>query len=83
MRLWCYAHPGCLVKSYGCRKAAEQGQARAQDNLGDCYYYGNGIEQDYQTAVEWYRKAAEQRYARAQYDLGYCYEQGQGIEIDG
>lgn len=32
----------------------------AQNELGDCYYYGLGVEQNYEEAVKWYRKSAEQ-----------------------
>ena len=42
------------------RKAANQGHARAQCNLGECYYFGYGVEQSYEEAVKWFRKAAEQ-----------------------
>ena len=49
------------------RKAAEQGHADAQNNLGFMYYTGQGVEQDYKKAVEWYRKAAEQGHADAQF----------------
>ena len=45
------------VKRY--RKAAEQGDAEAQNRLGVCYEYGKGVPQDYQEAVKWYRKAVE------------------------
>ena len=41
-------------------KAAEQGHAAAQYNLGNCYYDGEGVEKDLQKAIEWYTKAAEQ-----------------------
>ena len=41
-------------------KAAEQGDADAQDNLGSCYENGDGVSQDKRKAVEWYIKAAEQ-----------------------
>ena len=64
------------------RKAAEQGDAVAQFNLGNCYYNGKGVTKDYSQAVYWYRKAAEQRVAAAQYNLGYCYLQGQGVSQD-
>lgn len=40
-------------------KAAEQGHAAAQYNLGNCYYDGEGVEKDLQKAIEWYTKAAE------------------------
>ena len=61
------------------QKAAEQGDADAQCNLGRCYEYGNGIDQNYTEAVKWYKKAAEQGYARAQCNLGYCYYHEKGI----
>ena len=36
--------------------------------------------QDYITAVEWYRKAAERGSAHAQCNLGFLYENGQGVQ---
>ena len=47
------------------RKAAEQGHAQAQFNLGVCYALGNGVPQSYTEAVKWFRKAAEQGQAEA------------------
>ena len=41
-------------------KAAEQGHARAQNNLGDCYEKGTGVFQSDLWAIYWYNKAAEQ-----------------------
>ena len=46
-------------------KAAEQGVARAQNNLGWMYEKGRGVAKDDKTAVRWYTKAAEQGHARA------------------
>ena len=42
------------------RKAAEQGDARAQFDLGICYMNGDGVIEDSAEAVKWFRKAAEQ-----------------------
>jgi uncharacterized protein len=42
------------------RKAAEQGYASAQYNLGVMCYNGESVSQDYGQAAAWYRKAAEQ-----------------------
>ena len=42
------------------RKAAEHGNAKAQNNLGFLYQYGFGVAKDEVAAVNWYRKAAEQ-----------------------
>ena len=64
------------------RKAAEQGNATAQFNLGYCYEKGQGVAKDETEAVKWYREAAEQGFALAQCYLGYCYEKGQGVAKD-
>ena len=42
---------------------AEQGDAKAQFNLGVMYGDGLGVKQDYFEEVNWYRKAAEQGHA--------------------
>ena len=64
------------------RAAAEQGNARAQYNLGVCYANGWGVAKDPEQAVYWYRKAAEQGDARAQFNLGVCYANGRGVAKD-
>lgn len=38
-------------------KAAEQGNATAMFNVGNCYAHGYGIPQDDEQAAEWYQKA--------------------------
>ena len=48
------------------RKAADQGLAHAQDNLGRMYANGRGVAKDDAQAVAWYRKAADQGDADAQ-----------------
>jgi len=45
--------------AYWFTKAAEQGDATAQNNLGVCYENGMGVERDRKKAVYWYTKAAE------------------------
>ncbi|MFQ2690164.1 tetratricopeptide repeat protein, partial [Aeromonas caviae] len=52
------------------RKAAEQGDAKAQGLLGIMYVQGKGVAQDDKQAVTWFRKAAEQGDATAQYLMG-------------
>ena len=64
------------------RKAADQGHARAQYELGVCYNFGYGIRKDLKEAVKWYRKAAEQGYIYAIFDLGECYYYGKGVPKD-
>jgi len=64
------------------RKAAEQGHALAQCNLGVMYDKGRGVKQDHAEAVRWYRKAAEKGHAHAQCNLGGMYASGQGVKQD-
>ena len=44
---------------------AEGGDAESQNNLGNAYQDGLGIEKDYVKAVEWYQKASKQGYEKA------------------
>jgi TPR repeat protein len=64
------------------KKDAEKGDATAQINLGLYYYNGNGVSQDYQEALKWYRKAADQGFAIAQFTLGMMYFEGHGVAQD-
>ena len=64
------------------KKAAEQGYAKAQNKLGECYAAGYGFEKNYSKALEWYMKAAEQNDADAMYNIGSCYFAGNGVEAD-
>jgi TPR repeat protein len=61
-------------------KAAEQGNAAAQDYLGGLYEEGGGPNEgsaaDQQEAGKWYRKAAEQGYASAMRNLAICLDGG-------
>ena len=61
------------------RKAAEQGNAAAQFNLGVLYANGKGVPQSYEEAAKWWRKAAEQGDAAAQFNLGILYANGKVV----
>ena len=56
--------------------------AATQNLIGDAFYYGSGVPQDYEKAAVWYRKAAEQGNADAQNSLGVCYAKGSGVPQD-
>ena len=64
------------------RKAAEQGDAVAQFNLGNLYRRGEGVPEDAGQAAVWYHKAAEQGHADAQALLSHLYFQGNGVLKD-
>ncbi len=61
---------------------AETGDPAAQRNIGHLYRKGQGVEQDLDSAVEWYRRAAEVGFARAQANLASMYLRGDGVPQD-
>ena len=61
---------------------AEQGDAKAQYNLGFMFEEGKDVAQDYKTAVKWFTLAAKQGNYQAQYSLGIMYDVGKGVEQD-
>ena len=73
---------GDQIVQFRLEKAAEQGHPLAQYELGNMYYDGDGIRQDFTGAFKWYEKAAEQGYSQAQYELGGMYFNGQGVRQD-
>jgi len=64
------------------RKAAEQGHAHAQTELGFMYSVGRGVQMDRTQAVYWTRQAAEQGHPLGQFNLGWMYEKGVGVGQD-
>ena len=41
-------------------ECAKRGYPPAQNEVGDCYYYGIGVSQDFSQALLWFEKAAQQ-----------------------
>lgn len=75
-------NPDQLVAFSRLKKAAENGNAEAQFELGRIYGNGDGVPQDYETAIEWLEKAASQNHPKAQESLGSIYANGVGVEQD-
>ncbi len=61
-------------------KAAEQGNWFAQFKLGEMYYYGVGVNQNYTEALKWYRKSAAQGIMKAEFSVAEMYRKGEGGE---
>jgi TPR repeat protein len=61
------------------RQRAEQGDADAQETLGQFYSAGLGVAKDDAQAVVWFEKAAEQGRPLAEFSLGEMYENGRGV----
>ena len=53
------------------KKAAEQGDASAQNKLGYMYENGRGVPENYDEAMKWYQKAEEQGHADVYVDIGH------------
>ncbi len=64
------------------RKAAGNNHVSGQYSLDFCYYYGHGIQKDYEQAFYWFKAAAERGDSWSQYYLGRCYLYGQGTDAD-
>ena len=71
-----------MISSASHRKAADQGLAAAQHNLGVVYYNGLGVPEDCTEAVKWMREAADQDAADAQAKLGAYYTLGKCLPKD-
>lgn len=63
-------------------RAAEQGHAPAQVNLGLMHQAGAGTPRDFAAARHWYRAAAEQGDRDGQHNLASLYRHGEGGERD-
>lgn len=75
-----YSRKGEGKKIQYYKKAIEQGYFLSEFNLGECYYNGDGVEQDLTLAAKWYEKAAERGHKSAQKSIGDCYYYGNGVE---
>ncbi|KAG0376456.1 hypothetical protein BGX24_007718 [Mortierella sp. AD032] len=64
------------------QKAAVQGHATAQYNLGNMYYTGQEVKKDYSKAFDWYLLAANQDHASASNSVGNLYCVGHGVDQD-
>lgn len=63
-------------KAAACRyfeRAAAYQNSYAQNALGECYEFGNGVTKNYDTAIYWYTLAAESLQKNALYHLSCAY----------
>jgi len=64
------------------RRAAEQSNARAQNNLGTLYASGRGLPQDLDEARHWFERAAALGSLEGQVNLGLLHARGIGVPTD-
>ena len=65
------------------RPLAEEGDAKAQFNLGLLHETGRGVAEDPAQAAAWYERAALQGVTQAQYNLAALHQAGRGVPQDG
>lgn len=63
-------------------KKAQQGDAQAQYEVAEVYYFGVGASKEDAKALEWYQKAAEQGHVKAQNALARIYISGEGAAVN-
>ena len=63
-------------------ESGHEGYASSQYGMGECYYYGRGVGQNYEQAKLWYEKAAEQEHMGSLLQLGHIYYFGKCGEPD-
>ena len=66
-----------IIKLY--EDAINNNNFKAMYILGDKYYRGDKIEQDYDLAMFYFRMAARYNYGRAEFNIGKMYESGLGV----
>jgi len=70
------------IGSASLRKAATQGVASAQFEVGALLAKGDVTDQNLEAAARWYHRSASQGFAMAQYRLATLYERGLGVKAD-
>jgi TPR repeat protein len=72
-----FAHPQAATQTLGdLEKLAERGDAGAQSKLGNAYLHGEGVAEDDEKGLRWYRRAGELGDVKAQQTLGIYYKLG-------
>lgn len=62
--------------------AASKGYLPAINYLGNCYYFGRGVDKNYKKAVEYFEEASNSGLKAATENLAMCYMKGNGVIAD-
>jgi hypothetical protein len=62
------------------KRAIEDGDADAMDQLGMMHYKGNHVERDVWKASQLFNEAANKKHPHGLYHLGICYSKGIGVD---
>ncbi|MDP8170634.1 tetratricopeptide repeat protein [Pasteurella skyensis] len=72
----------CVQLEKNVHKIEKKAEKNANETffLGEKYYWGDCIKQDYKTAFGWFQKSAAEQHLWAQYYIGRMYEDGQSVK---
>lgn len=62
-------------KAFAAAQKADKDDAEIQYIMGRCYQFGDGVEEDHDVAMLWYRKAAVQGHLGALLEIGWLYRE--------
>lgn len=62
--------------------AAEKSNPIGQAGMGIVYFYGSGVERNYQKALQYFQLSADQGYVEGHFLLGIMYYFGYGVKKD-
>lgn len=67
-------------KFFYAQRAAIQGNAEAQFDLGLMYAKGDGVRRSEREAFKWFHKAARNNHTEAKFYMGLSFAQGRGVK---
>ena len=67
-------------KLFYAQRAAVQGNAQAQFDLGLMYAKGDGVRRSEREAFKWFHKAARNNHTEAKFYMGLSFAQGRGVK---
>jgi TPR repeat protein len=76
----CDVNPQKAFKIY--LSLIEKGSTKAMDEMGNMFLKGEGVNQDYPTAMQYFKQASDLENAQATYHLGTMYHKGFGVKQD-
>ena len=62
--------------------SSQSGNNNALLSLGNMYYYGKGVKQNYVQGINYYKRASQLGNVKASLKLGIIYYNGKGIEFN-
>ena len=76
---WYIHYHEAALKVQAVRISAAQGDPDAEVDLGSRYFHGDGVPQDYNEALRWFRRSADRGSPSGQYHVGVMFYYGHAV----